>query len=86
MPLFPKSEQLYTKFLPIHLHARVHSDYGYVSDRYYYNNNPLSNRHLASAGVGLDLALYYYNIVIQTEYTVNNLWEKDLYLRFKVEF
>jgi outer membrane protein assembly factor BamA len=86
IPMFPSSKQLYTQYLPVHLHARLHSDYGYVRDRFYFNENPLSNRHLASAGIGLDLALYYYNIVIQTEYTVNNLWEKDLYLRFIVDF
>jgi outer membrane protein assembly factor BamA len=86
IPLDESSENTYSKSLPIHLHARLHADYGYVWDRYYSVGNPLSNNHLVGMGVGLDLALYYYNLVIQMEYSINKLWEKDVFLKFNFNF
>jgi outer membrane protein assembly factor BamA len=86
IPLFSDAKNPYSKSLPVHVHTRLHADYGYVWDKFYNLGNPLSNRHLIAAGLGLDLALYYYNLVVQLEYTINGLWEKDVYLRFKFDF
>ena len=86
IPLFKNSNISYTKSLPIKLHTRLHFDYGYVNDPFYGAENPLNRQHLFGFGPGLDIVLYYYNIILQTEYGFENLGEKDLYLRFKYNF
>lgn len=86
IPLFPASKIVYLQKLPFKIHTRLHLDYGYVQDPYYFAENPLNNKHLIGFGPGVDLVFYYYNLIIQTEYSINNLGEKDLYLRFKFNF
>lgn len=86
LPLFKKAPSGYLNSLPIRLHFRYHLDYGYVWDRYYASNNPLSNTHLLGTGFGLDFVFYAYNIIVQLEYTFNKSGEKGLYLRYKFNF
>jgi outer membrane protein assembly factor BamA len=86
IPLFKKAPSGYLSSLPIRLHFRYHLDYGYVWDRYYSYNNPLSNTHLVGSGFGLDFVFYAYNIIVQFEYTFNKSGEKGLYLRYKFNF
>ncbi len=86
LPLFKKAPSGYLNSLPIRLHFRYHLDYGYVWDRYYALNNPLSNTHLMGTGFGLDFVFYAYNIIVQLEYTFNKSGEKGLYLRYQFNF
>jgi outer membrane protein assembly factor BamA len=72
--------------VPFRIHTRLHADYGYVWDKYYYYGNKLNNAHMYSGGLGLDFAFYNYNILIQIEYTVNRLLQKDVYLTVKANF
>jgi hypothetical protein len=39
-----------------------------------------------AGGLGLDFAFYNYNILVQIEYTMNRLLQKDLYLTVKANF
>lgn len=86
IPLLKKAPSGYLKSMPVRLHFRYHLDYGYVWDRYYALNNPLSNTHLIGSGLGVDFVFYAYNIIVQFEYTFNKSGEKGLYLRYKFNF
>ncbi len=86
IPLFKKASVGYLTSLPVQVHFRYHLDYARVWDRYYAQNNPLSNTHLIGTGLGVDFVFYAYNIIMQLEYTFNKSGEKGLYLRYKFNF
>ena len=86
IPLFKKLNINYINNLPIKIHLRYHFDFGYVWDRHYAQFNKLSNTDLMGTGIGLDLILYSYNIIIQLEYTFNKNGENGLYFRYKFNF
>ncbi len=60
------------KFSLIHyaLYANFFVDAGFLTDRLFSENNPLSNEWLGGAGFGIDLVTYYDN-VLRTEFTMN---------------
>ena len=60
------------KFSLIHyaLYANFFVDAGFLKDRLFSENNPLSNEWLGGAGFGIDLVTYYDN-VLRTEFTMN---------------
>ena len=86
VPLSQKEKSPFFHELPIRIHSRIHGDYGYVWDKYYYIGNKLSNAHMYSGGLGLDFTFYNYNILVQLEYTINRLLQKDVYLTVKANF
>lgn len=86
IPLFGEGSDKMFNALPFRIHGRLHTDYGFVQDRYYAAGNPLSNQYLYGMGAGLDFCFYDYNLVLQLEYSINRLWEKDVFLTFKFDF
>jgi len=76
-------------FIPTQKFSRVHFaaylnfffDYGYVYDRFYSADNPLTGVFLYSTGLGLDLVTYY-DIIFRIEYTVNKLNERGFFIHF----
>lgn len=84
IPLFKKIKMSYLEKIPVKIHTRIHFDLGYVWDNYTSTN--LNNRLLSSAGIGLDLILYAYNIILQFEYTFNNIGENGLFFKYKFNF
>ena len=86
VPLSKKERSPLFYEIPIRIHSRLHADYGYVQDRFYYSGNKLNNSHMYAGGLGLDFAFYNYNILVQIEYTMNRLLQKDLYLTVKANF
>lgn len=86
IPLFRKLPISYLQELPLRIHLRYHLDLGYVWDRFYAQANQLSNTDLLGTGIGIDLILYSYNIILQFEYTFNKNGEKGLYLRYRFNF
>ncbi len=73
------------KSVPLKLYLSWNTDYGYVNDPYYSQNNPLVNRWLYSTGIGLDIVFSYSN-VMQIEYSMNHLREKGLFLHTRANF
>ena len=72
--------------IPLKLHTRLHSDWGYVSDQVYAQNNPLPNQILWSVGLGIDIALGYYNAIIQVEFNTNKFGDNDIYVHYLFNF
>jgi hypothetical protein len=62
-------------------YLNIFSDAGYVSDRFFFNENPLANQLLYSTGIGLDFVTYY-DQVIRFEYSFNKLGEKGFFINF----
>ncbi len=60
------------KFSLIHyaVYANLFVDAGYMRDRHFYENNPLSNTWLGSIGLGLDLVTYY-DTIFRAEFSFN---------------
>lgn len=73
------------RYLPINLYVDVHFDSGIVHDRFYADNNPLTNNWLAGYGLGLDLLLYN-NYLFELDMTVNRLGEVGFYFQYNVDF
>jgi outer membrane protein assembly factor BamA len=86
IPISAKEKSPFFYQLPVRIHSRIHADYGYVWDKYYYLGNKLSNAQMYASGLGLDFAFYNYNILVQIECTMNRLMEKDVFLRVKANF
>ena len=61
------------------------ADAGYVSDKQFAKNNPLSNTWLSGYGLGIDY-LTYYDMVLRFEYSINNLGEHGFFLNFASPF
>ena len=86
VPLFKRSKSSYFKNIPIHVHTRLFTDYGYVQDPYFSDQNPLVNSNMIGYGIGLDFAMYYYNIIFKLEYAVNKMMGRDIYFKFGANF
>lgn len=69
--------------MPIKVFLGLNSDFGYVHEPYYEVNNPLTNRLLWGGGLGLDF-VFFYDKVLQIEYSVNHLLEKGLFLHINL--
>ena len=86
VPLNGKESSPFLHEVPFRIHSRLHVDYGYVWDKYYYSGNKLNNAHMYAGGLGLDFAFYNYNILVQIEYTINRLLQNDVFLTVKANF
>ncbi len=73
------------RIMPFNIYLTVNSDFGYVNDPHYFENNPLANEWLIGGGVGIDFVLYV-DKVIQLEYSINRLGEKGVYLHYNLFF
>ncbi len=71
--------------MPLKIYSKTHFDIGYVVDPFDASTSQLANDWLVGFGVGVDFVLYQ-NFVFQLEYSVNHLWEKDVYLHFNLGF
>ena len=69
--------------IPLSVYFKIYSDAGYVRDNNYNPyNNFLSNRLLVGGGAGFDIVTYY-DLVIRTEYSINQLGQTGLFLHLK---
>lgn len=77
LPLIKK----WKKFSKAHfaMYWNVHSDIGYVANTD--SNNSLNNKLLFGAGTGIDWVSYY-DMVIRTEFSINDRGETGFYLNF----
>ena len=73
------------KLMPLRIYLTLNSDVGYTNDPFYFDANPLTNRWLWGGGLGLDINLFY-SSTFQIEYSLNHLWEKGLFLHYKLNF
>lgn len=71
------------KFSAFHyaFYLNLFADAGYVDDRLYFKQNPLSNQMLYGYGLGLDCVTYY-DQVIRLEYSINKLGERGFFINF----
>ncbi|MFL5753235.1 MAG: POTRA domain-containing protein [Bacteroidia bacterium] len=67
--------------VPYSVYLTSFADGAYVQDKFYYNNNPLSNTWLLGVGMGVDVVTYY-DYVIRVEASVNKMKQKGIYLHF----
>jgi outer membrane protein assembly factor BamA len=71
--------------VPLALYANAFTDAGYVADDAFEKGNPLANRLLLGAGVGLHLVTFY-DFVFRAEYTINREGTKGFYLSGRFPF
>jgi outer membrane protein assembly factor BamA len=67
--------------IPYTFYLRAFADAGYVQDKYFHKQNPLSNQILTGAGVGIDFVTYY-DYVLRVELSMNKLMQQGIYLHF----
>lgn len=83
------TRELYAGFVPFHkfntipiaFYMNLYGDAGYVRDKQFSKNNPLTNQWLYSGGIGVDMVTYY-DMVFRLEYSVNKLRESGIFLHF----
>lgn len=86
IPMFKNIAIQYLRELPIKLHLRTFFDFGYVWDRFYTDQNALTNTDMIGTGLGLDLVFYYYNIILRFDYSFNKLGEHGFYFSYRLNF
>lgn len=67
--------------IPYTFYIRAFADAGFVQDKYFYKQNPLSNQLLSGAGIGLDFVTYY-DYVLRVELSMNKMKQQGIYLHF----
>ncbi len=77
----------WSKFNKIHysIFADAFIDSGYVYDVNPYTTNTLSNKFLASAGIGIDLVAYY-DQILRLEYSINRFGYHGIFLHIGKAF
>jgi len=65
--------------IPYALYANLFFDTGYVRDKRFYQNNPLSNKWLYSYGAGLDFVTYY-DLVLRGEFAITGNGKSGIFL------
>ncbi|MFT4971771.1 MAG: outer membrane protein assembly factor BamA [Saprospiraceae bacterium] len=73
------------KSMPIKWYLSFNSDFGYVNDPFFSENNSLRNQLLWGGGVGLDIVVFY-DKVFQIEYSVNRLGERGVFIHWNLNF
>lgn len=69
--------------MPVKVFLGMNNDFGFVHEPYLEFNNPLVNRMLWGGGLGLDF-VFFYDKVLQLEYSFNHLLEKGLFLHLNL--
>ncbi|MBK8847104.1 MAG: hypothetical protein IPO27_11360 [Bacteroidetes bacterium] len=67
--------------IPLAFYININADAGYARDRYFFNENFLSNKMLASLGASFDVVTYY-NLVWSFNYTFTNINRHGFYIHF----
>jgi hypothetical protein len=67
--------------IPYAFYLNAYFDLGYVEDKLYGQNNPLSNSWQFGYGGGIDFVTYY-DLVFRFEYSFNKLGESGFFLHF----
>ncbi len=70
---------------PLSIYVNAFYDAGYVSDKQFGENNPLSNSWQYGYGLSLDVVTYY-DVVLRFEYAFNRLGEQGLFFRMGTVF
>jgi outer membrane protein assembly factor BamA len=65
--------------VPFAMYLNLNSDRGYVQDKFYGKNNPLTNAWQFGYGAGLDIVTYY-DIVLRFEYSINKMGQSGLFI------
>lgn len=73
------------KKLSLKAWLRWNTDYGYVNERHYTEDNPLNNQWLIGYGPAIDILLYN-SIMIQIEMSFNELGERGFYIQGGLNF
>lgn len=71
------------KDIPFRLFLTFNNDVGMIKDKYFPEQNKLSEVWLWGRGIGLDF-VFYENKAIQVEYSLNHFQEKGLFLHLKL--
>lgn len=71
--------------VPNTIYLSISADAGYVTDRQFAKNNPLSNNLLSGYGAGIDYVTYY-DMVLRFEYSINSLGESGFFINFASPF
>jgi outer membrane protein assembly factor BamA len=71
--------------MPVKWYLTLNSDFGFVNDPFFNENNSLRNQLLWGGGVGLDIVVFY-DKVFQVEYSVNRLGESGFFLHWNLNF
>lgn len=67
--------------IPLAMYVNLNFDAGYVQDKFYGQNNPLTNSWQYGFGAGLDLVTYY-DVVFRIEYSFNKLMQSGFFFHF----
>lgn len=67
--------------IPLAFYVNINGDVGYARDKYFSNENFLSNKMLASIGASFDIVTYY-NLVWSFNYTFTNIGRHGFYIHF----
>lgn len=79
-PVFKRLSQFRT--IPFAVYLKTYAETAYVKDRFYYQQNPLTNTWLASTGIGFDIFTLY-DKVFSLEYSINRYDRKGgLFISF----
>ena len=68
------------KALPLKIYLQAMTDHGIVHDPFFRANNPLRDRWLMSAGIGIDLR-FFFDKIFTLRWNVNGLGENGLFLQ-----
>jgi outer membrane protein assembly factor BamA len=71
--------------IPFYAFVKVFFDAGYVEDKYYHANNPLSNSWQYGYGAGIDF-ISYYDMVIRFEYSFNRQLQHGFFIHLTSGF
>lgn len=69
--------------VPIKVYGKINNDVGMANDPFNGGYNFLNRKLLWGGGPSIDL-VFYYDIIIQIEYSFNNIGEKGLFLHFDI--
>lgn len=70
------------RFLPVAMNLITHFDTGFANDNTNFAKNPLNNRALWSAGLGVDI-IYYNDVVVMLHASRNDLKELGFFFHFQ---
>ncbi len=73
------------KLAQFQLFLSLNFDMGYIPTATNFNNTQFNNKLLKGGGIGLDIVAFY-DKMLQIEYSINELYEKDIFLHLNLNF
>ncbi len=70
------------RIFPVAVWLTANTDFGYVNNDLFNEDNPFNNRWLVGGGLGIDMILYR-KYVFQIEYSINHIGEKGIFLHVR---